>query len=145
MQSNIISQYESLVKEIKEIRQDIEEKQKHKEKLERSVKRDIVKGGAAGEQRYKISDYDKAEVEETEYLINKGIRLLKEREKTVQETLLEIEEFINSIDDSRMRRMISLKYIHGKTWYQVAQTMGIMYSPDSCKKQVQRYLSSIQE
>lgn len=143
MQQNVVSQYESLIKEIKEIQQDIEEKQKLKKQLESSVKRDVVKGGAGGERLYKISNYDKADIEETEYLINKNIRLLKEREKKAAEMIVEIEQFINTLDDSRMRRMISLKYIHGKTWYQVAQAMGKMYSPDSCKKQVQRFFKNI--
>lgn len=142
---NIVAQYISLQKEIQEIKKDIRNRERQKEQLETSVRQDIVKGGSGGNQRYKISSFNKADIEESEYLINKGIRLLKEREKTAQETLVEIESFINKINDSRMRRMISLKYIHGKTWYQVAQAMGDQYTADSCKKQVQRFFRDIEK
>ena len=143
MKQNIIAQYTDLQKEIEEIKQNITRLTDKKEALEQESSVEIVKGGYGGEQRYHIKEFAKADIEETEYLINKNIRLLRERQKRAEELIVEIEEYINAIDDSRVRRMITLKYINGKTWYQVAQIMGEYYTQDSCKKQVQRYIKNV--
>lgn len=139
MEQNIIVQYINLKKEIEEIKQDIEKLRERKEQLEQNTVKDSVKGGYGGTQRFHLDSYAKADIEETEYLINKNIRILKEREKAVHETIVKIEEFINTVDDSRMRRMITFKYIKGMTWNQTALAMGSNYTADSCRMDVKRF------
>lgn len=139
MEQNIIAQYTNLVKEVKEIKQDIEKLRRQKEQLERGTVKDSVKGGYGGVQRFQLDSYAKADIEETEYLINRNIRLLKEREKVVHETIVKIEEFINTINDSRMRRMITFKYIKGMTWNRTAEAMGNNYTADSCRMDMKRF------
>lgn len=135
MEQGIISQYTSLKRECEEIQQSIG-------RLE-DRKRDLLKCITANPGHcHLVPEYVEADIAETEYLINKNIGILHNRKKRVDELIIAIEEYIDCVDDSRIRRMISLKYIEGKTWYQVAQAMGRYYTQDSCKKQVHRYLRS---
>ena len=130
--------------EIKEISDRIEEMEMILKKLnDRKNINTVVKGGAGGDKIFHVNGYSKESAEDLEYLIRKDMRLLNARKENANELVTEVDSFINTLNDSRMRRMLSLKYIYGKTWYQVAQEMGKRYSPDSCKKQVQRFLKDV--
>ncbi|WP_316716378.1 hypothetical protein [Peptoniphilus harei] len=48
------------------------------------------------------------------YIENKG-RLIR-RIKRCKKLRLEIEDFIEGIEDSRIRLIFELRYIHGKSW-----------------------------
>ena len=52
----------------------------------------------------------------------------------------EIENFLDSVQDSKIRRIIRLKYIKGKTWPQIARKMDKHISGDSVRKIVERFL-----
>ena len=52
----------------------------------------------------------------------------------------EIENFLDSVQDSNIRRIIRLKYIKGKTWPQIARKMDKHISGDSVRKIVERFL-----
>lgn len=140
MEKDIIEQYTDMVKEIKEIKKRIAELERRLKKIQEESTKIIVKGGTGGEQLYKIDSIKKAEVEETEYLVNKNIRILNQREKEAEELIVEIEEFINTISDSRIRRMITFKYIKGLTWNQTAMAMGGRHTADSCRMDIKRFL-----
>lgn len=72
---------------------------------------------------------------------------LRLRYKTLQERLdsmaLEVEEYIQNIEDSRMRMIMRLRYTEARdgrqlTWREVAIRMG--ETEDSCRKAHDRYL-----
>lgn len=50
---------------------------------------------------------------------------------------------INQIDNSRMRRLITLRYIEGLSWVQVARKMGKHHTADGCRMAVERFLAKI--
>ena len=54
--------------------------------------------------------------------------------------LLEVEEYIEGIEDSRVRTIIRLRYIEGMTWQQVADYMGGEHTEDSVRKAAGRFL-----
>lgn len=143
MTKSILEQYIDLKREVEELEKRIEKYQKKVDKInsEGNVK-DAVKGGFGGIQTFHIDGFPAADEEEIMYLIRKNIRILKERKMQVREMLLSVEEYISQIDDSRMRRMITYRYIDGFTWWKVAQNMGKSYTEESCKKQMERFLSS---
>ena len=58
--------------------------------------------------------------------------------KTVQ-----IEKFINSIDDSLLRQIFELRYVEGCTWAKVAALTGGYYSEDYVRIKHDRYLKAI--
>lgn len=144
MNKNILEQYESAKKEIRELSKRIAELEKFLEKINDGKNlNSIVKGGAGGDRIFYINGYSEESADDLEYLIRKDMRLLNARKASANELVTEVDRFINTLNDSRIRRMLSLKYINGKTWYQVAQAMGERYSSDGCKKQVQRFLKEM--
>lgn len=56
-----------------------------------------------------------------------------------------LERYIESIADSEMRIMFTLRFVNGLSWNQVAAHMGEGYVADSLKKKCYRYLRSGQE
>lgn len=141
---HILIQYIDLQEEREEIQKRIKQLNKRLEYInEAGNVKDAVKGGAGGLQTFHIEGFPVADEDEAKYLLNKNIRLLKQREHDVAEKVIRVEEYLNTIDDSRMRRMITKRYIEGKCWNLVAKEMGRKYTEDSCKKQMERFLEKI--
>lgn len=141
MKKTVLEQYINLQKEIKEISARIARlEQKLKRINEEGNVRYAVKGGDGGQQTFHIEGFPVAEEDETKYLLRKNIRLLEERKAKAAEQVIEVEKYISSIDDSRMRRMVTLRYIDDLPWWKVANRMGRGHTEDSCKKQMERFL-----
>ena len=141
MNKTVLEQYINLQKEIKEISGRIARlEQKIKRINEEGNVRYAVKGGSGGQQTFHIEGFPVAEEDETKYLLRKNIRLLEERKAKAAEQVIEVEKYISSIDDSRMRRMVTLRYIDDLPWWKVESRMGKGYTEDSCRKQMERYL-----
>ena len=75
---------------------------------------------------------------------NRKIRKLKKQlQRRIDELLnlmKETNEYINNIDDSLIRQIISLRYINGLTWEQVAAHIGGNNTADSVRKAAERFL-----
>lgn len=56
------------------------------------------------------------------------------------ETLNEVEEYVESIEDGRIRRIMRYRYIDNLSWIQVAHRMGGRHTADSCRNARDRYL-----
>ena len=52
----------------------------------------------------------------------------------------EVEEYIGQIEDSRIRRMITYRFLDDLTWVQVAYRMGGKHTADSCRVAIDRFL-----
>lgn len=141
VKKTILEQYISLKQEITEIESRINRLQDKLKRInaEGNVK-DVVKGGGGGWQSYHIEGFPVAEEDEVKYLIKKNLRILEERKAKVAELIVDVESYINTIDDSRMRRMITHRYINDLPWWKVAEKMGKGYTENSCKKQMERFL-----
>lgn len=141
---HILLQYIDLAQEKEEIQKRIERLQRRLERInEEGNVRDAVKGGSGGLQTFHVEGFPVADEDEAKYLLNKNIRLLNQRDHDITEKLVLLEEYLNSLSDSRMRRMITKRYIEGKNWSKVAEEMGKKYTEDSCKKQMERFLKKI--
>lgn len=146
MDKEILRQYISIKREIKEEQQRID-------RLERQIAdmtpklqtvSDIVTMGKRGKKslgNVKISGVG------DQTLINRKRAALRERKarKELKMSMLErlvcdVEEYIDAIPDSETRRIMRYFYLDGLTWAQTAIAMGEGYSPESCKKKVQREL-----
>lgn len=140
---HILLQYIDLVQEKEEIQKRINNLNKRLDRINKGGNaKDAVKGGNGGWQTFHIEGFPVADEDEARYLLNKNIRLLRQREHDLMEKVVEVEEFLNTLDDSRMRRMITKRYIERKSWVQIANEMGITYTEDSCKKQMERFLKN---
>lgn len=143
---HLLIQYIDLLQERKELQNRIDKLQLKLQRInEEGNVRDAVRGGNGGLQTFHIDGFPIVEEDETKYLLHKNMRLLKQRETDIQEKLVEVESYLNSLDDSRMRRMITKRYIEGKKWSQVAIEMGKRYSEESCQKQMERFLKEIRK
>ena len=138
---NALEQYIDLVQEQEETEQRIQ-------KLNERIKTinaegnvgDVVKGGIGGWQTFHIEGFPVADEDEAKYLLNKQQRILEQRKHDIAEKVVEVERYINTLDDSRMRRLLTKRFIERKSWYQVSEEMGPKYTEDGCRMDVKRFL-----
>ena len=138
---NILIQYTDLQQEVKEIRERIDKLEVQIEKIESSgTVVDKVMGGAGGNQPFKIEGFPYPEYTRKRTLLFARKATLSELEMELLETLNEVEEFIASINDSHMRRIVTLRVVEGLPWGKVANRMG-NNTEDSVKKAFHRFMS----
>lgn len=138
----ILIQYSDLQQECKEVREKIE-------KLERQIDRiekdgdviDKVRGGEGGLQSFKIEGFPYPEYSRKKTLLYARKATLSELEMELLETLNEVEEFIASISDSHIRRIVNLRVIDGLSWNEVARKIG-GNTEDSVKKAFYRFMEN---
>ena len=137
-----LEQYNSLKQEKADNERIIKNIEKRIAELEEKgyKEKDSVSGGNGGIQHFSIEGfpYPRYHREKSRLILRK--KRLSEIEEKLDEKISEIEEYINSIDDSQMRRMIKYKYIEELSWQQVAERMGGGNTADGCRMAVDRYL-----
>lgn len=143
MDKDILVQYTDLQEEIRDIRRRVERARGQMERLEtEGTVLDAVKGtrqdGTFGSIRiegFPYADYEKRRRSLQSYLLK-----LAEMEEKLLELTNQAEEYINSIEDSRMRRIVQYRIMDRLSWYEVADKMGGKATSDSCKKYFERFL-----
>lgn len=139
---DILAQYCDLREEIKDLRRRIINKQRELDKMEEEgAVTDSVKGGLGGEQHYKITGFPYPEYSRKKTALYLYKAQLENAELELLELTNEVEDYIQSIDDSRMRRIIRYRFIDDLRWYQVAQRMGGRTTEESVKKEFQRFMA----
>lgn len=141
MTKEILIQYSDLQEEIKETRKRIE-------KIENQLKRmesdgtvfDKVMGGAGGIQPFKIEGFPYPEYTRKKTLLSARKAILADFEAELFKTLSEVEQFITSIKDSRMRRIITLRFLENLSWQQVADRIGGGNTEDSVRMAFNRFM-----
>lgn len=151
----IIIQYCDLQEEIKETRERKDKLCDQITKLEKDIQKieeegtvkDKVRGGLGGIQNFNIegfpsAEYDKKRTQllQKRILFNQRKSTLDVLEFTLLETLNEVQEYINSIEDSRMRRIVSMRVVDSLSWNKVADRMGGGNTEDSVKKAFYRFM-----
>lgn len=89
---------------------------------------------------FKISGYDfdayYAKLDRlNKKLNNKLCELMDERDK--------LNDFIETVDDSVMRMILTLKYVNGLTWHQIGNEIG--YSERHCKRRYKKFFEKLKE
>ena len=137
----ILVQYTDLQKERKEVREKIEKLEKQIETIENDGNvSDKVRGGDGGLQSFKIDGFPYPEYSRKKTLLYMRKATLSELEMELIETLNEVEEFITTIKDSHMRRIISLRVVDGLSWNKVADRIGGGNTDDSVRKAFDRFM-----
>ena len=125
MTKEILNQYMDLQKEIKEVRGRIHQVEEQIQKIEEDgIVADTVSGGEGGIQRYRIEGFPYPEYSRKKTLLYTRRTILANLEMDLVETINGVEEFITSVEDSRMRRIIDLRFLQGLSWQQVALRIG---------------------
>ena len=151
----ILMQYSDLQEEIKEVRKKINRLEDSIPKIEKRIAeieageivRDKVRGGEGGLQSFNIEGVPVAEYEKRKTdLLSKKL-LLNNRKSTLEilefdllQKTNEVEGFIASIDDSRMRRIINLRFIENLSWNKVADHIGGGNTEDSIRMAFNRFM-----
>lgn len=88
----------------------------------------------------KISGIDRQAECKREKNLSKKLALIKERRKKAAETELKLIEYINSVPDSRVRRIMQYRYVEGFTWEKIATIMN--YDKSYPQRIIAKYLDS---
>ena len=138
---DILAQYCDLRKEVKDVRKRV---QKLKDDLARLEKEgnviDCVKGGNGGIQSYKIEGFPYPEYTRKKTALITRMAILSYMEAELLELANGVEEYIQSIDSSRIRRILRYRYIDDLSWIRVALSMGGSSTEDSVRKEHDRFL-----
>lgn len=151
----ILIQYADLQKECKEVRKKIERLEDEIPKIEKRISdiengevvKDKVRGGEGGVQSFNIEGVPTAEYERKKTALFSKKLLLNNRKSTLEllefdllEKTNEVEEFIASVDDSRIRRIINLRFIENLSWNKVADNIGGGNTEDSVRMMFNRFM-----
>lgn len=139
----ILIQYSDLQEEVKEVRERIERTERQIAKIEEDGNViDTVSGGGGGIQHFKIEGFPYPEYSRKKTLLYARKATLASLELELMEMLNQVEEFIASVDDSRMRRIITLRFIDNLSWNKVADRIGGNNTEDSVKKAFYRLMEN---
>lgn len=144
MDKAILEQYIDLKAEIGDLEGLIQKTRREIARMEgRNLQvADSVKGtrGDGTYGRIRITGYPYRDSERRKSLLARREKKLEGFRQQLLELTARADDYINSLEDSRMRRMLRYKYFDGMSWVQVAHRMGKKYTADSCRKQVERFL-----
>lgn len=154
MDKGILQKYSDARARIKYLRRTIEELNNKIEKLEHSdygLVGDTVAMGKRGKKplgTVKITGFPVPEYQDTVKLLKRRKELLAHQEEELLRLTNEVEEFIESIEDTEMQNILTLYYIEGLIWVQVAFRMNELYdnknyTTDSCRVKHDRFLKKI--
>lgn len=141
MEKNLLEQYEDMRREKEDTERRIKETQAQLSKLDSKYKvKDTVSGGMGGVERFTVTGFPYPEYERKRtLLINRQIRLDRLTLK-LEEKLEEVEEYIDTIENSRKRLIMKLRYVDGLTWREVAKRLGPGHTEDSVRIEANRFI-----
>lgn len=142
----ILSQYTCLLKEREHVQASVDRLEKRIAKMEdEGTVIDSVKGGYGGIQRFVIEGYPNDDIVKQRGILRIRKSHLEQLERMIQLKINEIESFMNSVSNSRVRLIIRLRYINGLQWEEVARQMGGGNTEDTCRMMLDRYLKKESE
>lgn len=139
---NVLEQYTSIKEEIIDLERRNKNDRNEIKKLEKQITRDTVTGSRDDLTIGPIPVEGIAErmIEKKQDRIrNRMIKQLQHRKK-LEDMKEEIEDYIQKIKDSEIRRIARFRYIDDLKWKEVAVRMGKGYSEDFCRQKMNDYL-----
>lgn len=138
----LLQQYRDLLQEKKDKQAAVARVEKRLKEMEsRGYKEvDSVSGGNGGKQHFKIEGFPYPEYHRQRTLLLLRQKRLKLVQSKIDIQLVSVEKFIDEIEDSRMRRLLTYRYVEGMSWQQIANKMGGGNTEDGCRIEVSRFL-----
>ena len=131
------------LKQLRYLKQEIKMLQRQIDDMDYTIATDSVRGSDR-EYPYTQRSFTISGIDYEDY--NRRIRRLQRQlNRRVEELVDLVEEtykYIDNIDDSLIRQIISLRYINGLTWDQVAATIGGGNTADSVRMMHDRFLKT---
>lgn len=141
----ILIQYTDLQQEIKYLSKKIDDLKNERIKHEAKKKHDMVRASSKEFPYVEHSVHIEGLTSTSEMFlnskINSEIRKLESRYENLLHVTNDVLDFIESIDDSHMRMIITYRIIENYSWWQVADAMGGGNTEDSVKKAFYRFMS----
>lgn len=141
----ILIQYTDLQQEIKYLSKKIDELKNERIKHEAKKKHDMVCASSKEFPYVEHNVHIDGLTSTSEMLlnskINAEIRKLESRYENLLHVTNDVLDFIESIEDSHMRMIITYRIIENYSWGQVADAMGGGNTEDSVKKAFYRFMS----
>ena len=141
MTKNVLAQYDDLIREMKEVEQRIQNVKAEIRKIEAEGEvTDMVAGGYGGIQHFTITGFPQRDYAKKRTLLNTRKSILHALRSEIEQSTNDVLEFINSIDDSHVRRIVTMRFVDGMKWRQIALNIGGGNTEDSVRKTVERFL-----
>lgn len=122
---NALAQYTDLIREIREVKERIEKTEAEIRKLEEEgVVTDMVKGGEGGIQHFSITGFPYGDYSKKKTLLYTRKSILHSLESEIEQSLNDVHEFVAGLEDSRDRRIVTMRVIDKMSWKQIAICMG---------------------
>jgi DNA repair exonuclease SbcCD ATPase subunit len=143
MDRNILNEYEDMKREYNDLKARIRKAEAELDRHEVKYRvTDRTTGGMGGVQHFDIrgityEDYTQKKTE----LLRRKLRLEHLRDE-LGGKLEEVEQYIDSIEDSRKRLILRYKYVDGLSWRQTARKLGTGCTEDSVRMEIARFLKS---
>lgn len=137
---DLLTQYEAMKKEYRDIEDRIEKTKKELKQFNDMRVRDKVKGGIAGKQRFTIEGIPYREYKEKRTLLMSRELKLNSMKEKLEKKLIEVEDYIETIEDSRKRMILRYRYIDKLSWNEVAKKLGPGNCADSVRIELDRFL-----
>ena len=143
IEKSVLEQYTSIKKEIADLERRNKADQKEIKKLEKQITRDTVTGSRDDLTIGPIPVEGIAErlIEKKRDRIRGRMSKQLQYRLKLEDMKAEIEEYIQKIEDSEIRRIARFRYIDDLEWRQVAVHMGKGYTEDSCRMKIERFFA----
>jgi DNA-directed RNA polymerase specialized sigma24 family protein len=139
MEKETLKQYEDMRRECDDLKVRIKNAERELADFEnRFCIKDITFGGTGGIQHFTVEGIRYPEyTQKKTQLMQRKLRM-ETLKKELESKITEVEQYIDSIDDSRKRLIMRYKYIDGLSWVQIAGKMGTAES--SVRSEIKRYM-----
>ena len=141
MDKIILIQYCDLQEEIKGVRKRISELEKAIEAMEEEgySEIDTVKGGSGGIQHFKIEGFPYEKYSKRKTLLYARKSILETLEFDLLEMTNDVEEFIATVPDSKIRMILTMRFIDGLSFEQIGDRLN--YDRTSVSKKLDKFMS----
>ena len=140
MDKSILEQYCDLQEEIKGVRKRISELEKAIEAMEEEgySEIDMVKGGSGGIQHFKIEGFPYEKYSKRKTLLYARKSILETLEFDLLEMTNDVEEFIATVPDSKIRMILTMRFIDGLSFEQIGDRLN--YDRTSISKKIDKFM-----
>ena len=141
MDKIILIQYCDLQEEIKGVRKRILELEKAIKVMEEKgySEIDTVKGGSGGIQHFKIEGFPYEKYSKRKTLLYARKSILETLEFDLLEMTNDVEEFIATVPDSKIRMILTMRFIDGLSFEQIGDRLN--YDRTSVSKKLDKFMS----
>jgi hypothetical protein len=142
MDKGILKQYDDLRRELLDTKRRIKRNEEELQHLveTRDTAKDTVKGGEGGTRHYTVEGFPDSEYKRKKTLLMSKKIKLEKLEKKLDRMLDDVEEYINSVGNSRKRLILRYRYIDAMTWREIAKELGPGNNGDSVRMEISRFL-----